>query len=247
MPTLDTQRSLTSTVVALLRYSREAEDSFLRALTSAERDGEGAPEDPSPKVLVAHIAEFKQQQVLKVRAAAAGEAPPPLDAVEPTAPEVYRRLDDRTWTEAEQAAERVFSELTAEVERLSADDLSDPSRFPWLNGRPLCRQVLGRGLWHPLTHIRDFNTGHGREAEWRELQRGLTALTEQLDFVPVPGDGMSFYNLGCAFAASGERDKTIELLSQAVRNDAKYADYARDDSDLIALRDDSAFASLLRA
>ena len=169
-------------------------------------------------------------------AAASGEPPPRLEAVEPSDPIENARLARRSWPQVEVEAARVFSDLAAEVEGLSDQQLRDPHRFPRLNGRPLCRQVLGRGLWHPLTHLRDYDLARGEKARPARRHEMLAALVDRLDFVPVSGDGMSSYNLACAFAATGERDKAFALLEAAIRTDPKYADYARDDPDLAPLR-----------
>ena len=223
-------------VIELLRHGHGEEKEFLRELSSGERERIGSPEHPSAKVLLAHITEFKQQQVEKVAAAVSGAPPRPLEAVEPSDPAVYARLDTRSWPDIEEEAKRVSDDLVTAVERLSDDELRDAHRFNWLNGRPLCRQVLGRGLWHPLTHLGSYYRQHGQSSRSASLQRNLSAAAVRLDFVPAPGDGMSFYNLGCAFASAGERDKALAFLGEAVRTDAKYAGYAGDDPDLVTLR-----------
>ena len=240
--------SLRSSVIALLAYARDQEESFLRDLTAAERDLVGGPDHPAAKVLLAHITEFKRQQVQKVAAAASGESPPRLEAVEPSDPVEYARLALRYWQQVEIEAARVFSALAAEVERLSDEELRDPHRFPWLNGRPLCRQVLGRGLWHPLTHLSDYDLARGEKARPARRHEMLAALVDRLAFVPVSGDGMSCYNLACAFAEAGEHDKALALVEAAIRTDPKYADYARDDPDLAPLRVERGWSrrSLLR-
>jgi DinB superfamily len=237
--------SLKSTVIGLLHHGRDDEKELLQELSSAERDREGSPGDPSAKVLLAHITEFKQQQVQKVAAAASRTLPPRLKALEPSDSAVYARLDAQSWQEVEADSERVGADLIREVERLSDDVLRDPHRFPWLNGRPLCRQVLGRGLWHPLTHLRGYYLQRGQETRWASLQQKLSAAVVRWEFVPERGDGMSSYNVGCAFAAVGESEKALALLQEAVRNDAKYADYARDDSDLATLRNEPGFETVL--
>lgn len=51
----------------------------------------------------------------------------------------------------------------------------------------------------------------------------------------------TLYNLACAEARLGERDAALAHLSDAVAADARFAEYARSDEDLAAVRDDPRF------
>jgi tetratricopeptide (TPR) repeat protein len=58
-----------------------------------------------------------------------------------------------------------------------------------------------------------------------------------------PETGVLLYNLACAESRLGEQDAALEHLARAVELDPKAAEWAADDDDLAAIRDDPRFPS----
>ena len=56
-----------------------------------------------------------------------------------------------------------------------------------------------------------------------------------------PESGQLNYQLACFHALAGRREKALEHLAVAVANDPRAAEWAADDSDLDAIRDDPSF------
>ena len=54
-------------------------------------------------------------------------------------------------------------------------------------------------------------------------------------------NGVLLYNLACAEARLGENEAAIDHLAQAVALEDRFAELARDDEDLAAIRDDPRF------
>ena len=57
------------------------------------------------------------------------------------------------------------------------------------------------------------------------------------------GAAGTLFNLACAEARLGERDDALAHLADAVAQDPRFADFAREDEDLASIRDDPRFPS----
>jgi Flp pilus assembly protein TadD len=58
--------------------------------------------------------------------------------------------------------------------------------------------------------------------------------------------GSALYNLGCYNCVAGRHDDAIQYLDRAFQEDESIRDWARDDADLDALRNNKMFLSLLK-
>jgi tetratricopeptide (TPR) repeat protein len=74
--------------------------------------------------------------------------------------------------------------------------------------------------------------------EFAEVKRRLEPV---VDANPLPGP---LYNLACAEALLGETDAALEHLARAVEIDPRFADAAREDDDLVSIRNDPRFARI---
>ena len=98
---------------------------------------------------------------------------------------------------------QVTASLLDGVGALGDDDLVDPTRHPWLNGRPLWLQIVVRGFWHPTGHVADYYLGHGQQARAVALQEHMLATTRYLGASDQVA-GMAAYSLACAQSILGE-------------------------------------------
>jgi tetratricopeptide (TPR) repeat protein len=72
-----------------------------------------------------------------------------------------------------------------------------------------------------------------------EWDRAIEVLEAQL--VMDPGNANVLYNLACAESRDGRVEPALEHLALAVNFESRFADNARDDPDLDAIRDDDRF------
>jgi tetratricopeptide (TPR) repeat protein len=77
----------------------------------------------------------------------------------------------------------------------------------------------------------------GKNAEAKQL---LTDALERYD-----DHGVLLYNLACAEAQLGEAGAALEHLGAALRESPSLAEYAREDAELEAIRDDPRFAEIV--
>ncbi len=72
-----------------------------------------------------------------------------------------------------------------------------------------------------------------------EWERAIAIL--QREHVEHPENAGVLYNLACAEARFGRADDSLEHLRLAIEHEPRFLDNAKDDPDLIALRDDERF------
>jgi hypothetical protein len=94
---------------------------------------------------------------------------------------------------------------------------------------------VGWELWYPLR--KRYEAGEHAEV-----------LTEMRKVVAdAPQYGLLTYNLACLEALDGNKTAALDHLRKAIEQSERFRDYARQDSDLDAVRDDPAFEELMAA
>jgi hypothetical protein len=97
-------------------------------------------------------------------------------------------------------------------------------------GKPY--KPVGWELWHPLRRLYEA----GDYAEVVERGRGM------LDACPY---GLLFYNVACCESLTGQTTEALEHLRKAIELSEEFRDYAKNDSDLDAIRDEASFQELV--
>jgi hypothetical protein len=220
-----------------------AEEEML--LASAPNGEDGSPDRWAAAPLVAHNAEFRQQQVVRLHAVLRGGTPPGFAETDHRSPEAYRHYCAGTQAEVTAASRRSASELIDGLAAVSDEDLSDASRHPWLRGRQLWLQVVVRGFWHPTGHLGDYHIVRGRPGRAVAMQSHALATSRYLG-VPGPALGMVAYSLACSQAAANDPSGAAATLTEAIRLNPDLLANARRDPDLAALRAGGQLATLLR-
>jgi len=233
MPGIPRVQDLKSAIIGLLAFAA-AEEQMRRAAAPAGEPG--SPQCWAAVPLVAHIAEFKRQQVQRLRAVRLGQVPPEFGEVDHSSGELYRGYAARPAAAVAADAGQVTTELIAGLNAADPDDLRDPSRHPWLRGRQLWLQIIVRGFWHPAGHVGEYYLGHARPDRAVALAAHGVATASYLG-VPDPARGMAGYNLACALAQAGRLDPAAVALREAVTLNPDVRANARRDPDLAVLRD----------
>jgi hypothetical protein len=235
---------LRAAVVGLVEFAGRQEQSLLN-LAGASRPAEGSPQCWAAQPLVAHIAEFKQQQVQRLSAARQGLTPPTFAEVDHSSEDGYRAYGEQAAVVAEVSRDTTRA-LVQGVIDAADEDLLDPSRNPWLAGRMLWLQIVVRGFWHPTGHLSEYYLSHDFSERALELATHATTLADTLD-APGPARGMARYNLACVQARTGRLAAANDVLGQAIAANPDLAVNARRDPDLEPLRVNGALEVLLGA
>jgi hypothetical protein len=222
------------TVVAGLIAFAAAEEEML--LTAAARDvtESGNERQWAAVPTIAHNAEFKAQQAERITAVLAGCAPSAFGEIDHRSPEVYRRYSTRTAVAVAGESRQVTASLIDGVAALGDDDLADPARHRWLNGRSLWLQIVVRGFWHPTGHVADYYLGHGQPGRAVALQAHALATTRYLG-APDQVAGMAAYSLACAEAVAGRTEDAVRTLAEAIALNPDVRANADRDPDLESL------------
>jgi len=241
---------LRTVIIGLLGFAAAEEEILLTAgaagAAAGGADG-GTGEGPhrwAAVPLLAHTTEFKTQQSERIGALRAGQTPPPFGEIDHASASVYAGYAARTAQDVIGSSRATTACLIDGVRALRDEDLLDPSRHPWLNGRMLWLQVIVRGFWHPTGHIADYYLRHGQPDRAVALQSHALATARYLG-APDAARGMAAYGLACAQAQAGLADEAAEALAAAVALNPDLRANAGRDPDLTALRDSGALAQIL--
>ncbi len=222
-------------VIGLVSFAA-GEEQMLLAAASEDGAGPGSPGRWAAAPLVAHNTEFRDQQVQRLAAIRDRRVPPHFAEIDHSSADVYRRYCEQDAAAVADASGRTAQALVAGLGATPDEDLFDPARNPWLNGRQLWLQIIVRGFWHPAGHLGDYYLAHDQADRAVALHGQAVSLAGYLG-APDPARGMACYNLACAQARAGRPGDAVGALGEAIaRNPDLRANAARD-ADLHSLRD----------
>lgn len=233
-------------LLELLQHNRKELLLFVDGLSDAEREQPGAQDAWSPKDLFAHLLSWQERTVGRLDAALTGETPPPspADDLDTLNARYWSERQDQSWDALLDAARLLYQDISEKVSRISEQDLSEPDRFPWLNGRPLWMSVAFEALIHPQTHLFGYYQARGnRQGMDRQIDT-VAASLKGVDDRPA-WRGMVLYNLACLHALSGQPRKALTLLPEALHLRPDLKGWAKQDPDLTSLHQDAAFLKLV--
>ena len=199
-------------------------------------NGGGSPDTWAAVPLVAHNNEFKSQQAERIVAIRTGQVPPAFGEVDHASAELYQRYSAQSADEVMVGCRRVTTELIEGTWALPDEDLLDPARHPWLNGRLLWLQIVVRGFWHPTGHVGGYYLGHGQPERAIAMQAHALATARYLG-APAAAVGMAGYSLACAQARSGQPEEAARTLAEAIGANPELRAHASGDPDLAVLRE----------
>ena len=226
-------------VTGLLSFAAAEEQALLAAAVLRPDDDRGSPDRWAAVPVVAHNNEFKSQQTERITAIRHGQVPPVFGEVDHSSAEVYQGYQARPPGAVLAECRWVSAELIDGTWALPDEDLLDPARHPWLNGRLLWLQIVVRGFWHPTGHLGDYYLAHGQPDRAVALQAQALAMARYLD-APAAAAGMAGYSLACAQAQAGQPEQAAQTLAEAVEANPDLRANASRDRDLQVLRDRAA-------
>jgi hypothetical protein len=234
---------LRAVVTGLIAFAAAEEEMLLAAAASGSADS-GNERRWAAVPTVAHNTEFKAQQAERITAVLTGCTPPAFGEIDHRSPAVYGRYAARARAAVAGESRQVTASLLDGVQALADDDLVDPSRHLWLNGRALWLQIIVRGFWHPTGHVADYYLRHRQPGRAVALQEHTLATTRYLD-APNQVAGMAAYSLACAQAASGSTQDAARTLAEAITLNPDVRANAGRDPDLESLRGSGQLAAIL--
>jgi hypothetical protein len=218
-------------ITGLLSLAAAEEQALLLARPA---DG-GTPDNWAAVPLVAHNTDFKTQQSQRLSALLSGRVPPAFGEIDHGSAEVYAAYAAQPAASVLADSRRVTAELIDGTWAVTDEDLTDPARHPWLNGRLLWLQLVVRGFWHPMGHLGDYYLARGQAERAVALHAHALATARYLA-TPAPAEGMAAYNLACALARAGHTADAAGMVAAAIGLNPDLKANADRDPDLASVR-----------
>ena len=216
---------------------------LVASLSPQEKTKKGGLKLWSAKDMVAHLNFWERHFINQLENFAKSEKIPMAgDYLDQVNDGVLYEHMDQTLEDSLSEYQQIHTELLKKYEAFSVEDLSDPKKFAWLEGRPMSDRILGNSVWHPQSHIADFNIKRGKLEKATQMQE---SLTDKLKGFPT-WRPTAAYNLACFYALNGMREKAIPFLSEAFKLRADLVEWSKQDSDLNSLRDLPEFKALYK-
>ena len=223
---------LVAALVEQLEAMRAAERDVFGALDPEVRDRPMRPGDWSPKDHQAHLTAWKRIQSERIQAATRGEqlAADARETDERNA-ELQALRADSPWEEIAHEADEVSDRLVADIRAAGTELLT--------SREGMVGQIYGNSASHATTHfIWLSDAGIGVDTE--RIVAFLADHERQLMDAPLSDAdrAVGLYNVACAHAVAGRLDRARPLLRTAFRVRPDLAEFARNDPDLVQLREE---------
>jgi hypothetical protein len=223
---------LIAALLEQLNVMRAAERDIFGSLEPEIRDRPLRPNDWSPKDHQAHLTAWKGIQAERIRASTRGEDPP---FVGTETDEINAGLQatrtDWSWPDVVAEADEVSRQLEDEIRAAGSARL--------IESGGLIGGIFGNGPSHAMTHFgwlvdADIGVDLARVSAFVDEQERLLSAEAVPDF----DRGVGLYNLACAHALAGRLDRARSLLGMAFPLRPDLAEFAKEDPDLVELREE---------
>ncbi|MBN1890336.1 MAG: ClbS/DfsB family four-helix bundle protein [Thermoflexales bacterium] len=233
-----------SKLIELTEQAHEEERKFVASLSDEERSAAGAPDRWSAKDTFAHCVEWQVRTAHRLGVARRDETPPAYDGdIDELNAEIFALYRNQSWDEVLQAGERARREIVEHIQAATADELSDPQRFAWLQGRPLWKDIVGNTYIHPVSHLAALYAERGQAEAAIQLQEAAARALAALDESPS-WQGTVTYNLACGYALAGDKDQAIACLGEALKARPDLVEWSKQDPDFASIREEPAYQAL---
>jgi len=229
-------------LIELLERGDQLEKDFIASLSDEERDAPGSFEDWSPKDIVAHDFYWRKHHAEDVLDVLAGKSPTNND--EDNVNEgVYTQYKDQSWDEIQTVIETGLKRMREALEGLSEDDLQNDKFYPWEQGRPLWRDLVGNIYTHPIIHLSEWHIKRGNPSRAADLYQEMTNQLVTLDNSP-DWQGTIRYNNACSFSLLGDKKKAISELREALNLNPGLTDWSKEDPDFEPIRHETGYKAI---
>jgi hypothetical protein len=223
-------------VTGLLSFAAAEEQALLAADGFGPGSDGGSPGRWAAVPLVAHNNQFKDQQAERIRCLLDHRVPPAYGEIDHSSEQVYQGYLAQPPDAVLAACRETSARLIDGTWALGDEDLLDPARHSWLNGRLLWLQIVVRGFWHPTGHLGDYYLARDQAGRAVAMQAQGLAMARYLG-APAAAAGMAGYNLACAQARAGQPDQAARTLAEAIEANPDLRANASRDPDLEVLRE----------
>jgi len=216
---------------------------WIEQLSDEEKVETGDAKHWSAKDQAAHICAWREVSVEHLQMIRNGEKPPDIEEFDAINAQFYEAHRTMTWDEMLEKEKRLARAFVDELRALSEEQLTDPDRNPWGNGRPVWNYAMIEVYTHPEMHRAFYYAERGNLEQANRIQEELSdtlyAFTDQPRYQAV-----TRYNLACHYATTGQNEKALPRLQEAFALNPALVEWSRQDPDLAALQDLPEFQAL---
>lgn len=227
----------------LIEHARERQLAQIAALPQAERDATGTPERWAAKDHLAHTMYWKERLAERLEAAASGG---PMAAsegdVQARNEENFAAHATQPWADVLADDARIHARVLAGLDALTDADLTEPGRFPALNGLPLIAAVMGN-LGHTYEHLTQPNLDRSDVDGAIRVQESYTNDVLDCDLPPV-AKARTLYDLAVFYTVIGRSDEALANLTETIHLYPPLAEWAKNEHAFDALRDEPDYQAL---
>ena len=228
-------------LLEIVARARALEQTLADFFDERARAATGTVEAWAAKDHFAHITVWQDWQAQRLAAIATGN-PPARPADNDV---VFAEYRDQPWDATWARAMRALDDDAAVVAQTAEEDLTDPTRFPWSNGRSFVSSFISNVYLHPVEHLVQMYEERGDEAAAEQVQLESVALIRDL-FGKGEEYANAVYNLGCFYAKRGRASDAIARVGEALAVNPGLIEWSKEDSDLDLLRDLPEYQALYR-
>lgn len=240
MPPKDIQTHL----MGLIKKSHRLELEYLDSLSDGTRNSVGTFEEWAPKDRISHNTYWRRRCVESLSYISRGQNPPEY----PPYDECNRQNFDETREQSVHAllreADLVLTAIPMVLERFTEEEFRKFGFTPHLPNNTLLGYTIHNCYSHPLYHISEAYLRLGNLSQVDAIQNLVMKDISGIDDTPF-SLGTVYYDRSCFYALTGDSDGALEYLQKSLELRPDLTAYAREDNDLVSLREDARFIELV--
>jgi hypothetical protein len=236
------EQTMKRELAELLQKGYQVEREFIAALSDEERSAEGSFEHWTAMDSIAHNAYWRKHHAEDVLAVLAGKTPTHIEDDQINL-DVYSQYKDRSWEEVDTLVDAGMKRMGEAIASISEEDLQRDDFYPWEQGRPLWREIVGNIYTHPVIHLSEWHIKRGYPARAAEMYQEMTGQITSLDDSP-DWQGTIRYNNACSFSLLGDKETAINELREALKLNPGLKEWSRQDPDFEPIRGEAGYKAL---
>lgn len=229
-------------LLTIIDQARALEQTLADFFDEEARGATGTVEVWAPKDHFVHLAVWQAYQARRLEAITTGN-PPTQPADNDT---VFLEYRDEPWDTVWADAMRALDDNAAAIAQAAEEDLTDPNRFPWSNGRSFVSSAIGNIYLHPIEHLVQMHEERGDDTAAERVQQESVATMNRL-FGKGEEYANAVYNLGCFYAKRGRAAEAVAQVREALAVNPKLTEWSKEDADLVSLHELPAYQALYTA
>ena len=235
--------SLKNTIYGLAHNAHQAFQAYLKNLSASERDASGNYAAWAAKDTLAHITYWERRGVEVLSYLSRGETPPEYPSFEQVNRSVFEENHLMTLKVIQRNADATLAAIRTVLGRFSDKDLIETGYSAWRGGKPLLGYVLHVFYTHPMWHLGLAYLKLGDSAQAERLQAIVEKAVLEVD---PSGETRALlaYDAACLAQLTGDSDRALIRLREAVSLRPDLALSAQQDPDFSGLQGDPRFVTL---